>query len=68
MVTFAFGLLRGFGFTSALLAASLPQTDVPLAIVSFNVGVQLGQTAFVAVVLLLARVFKTIKSSLPLTN
>lgn len=55
IVAFAFGLLHGFGFASAMSAAGLPSADVPLALVSFNVGVELGQLAFVAVVLLLAR-------------
>ena len=54
VVAFVFGLLHGFGFAGALSAAGLPPTDVPLALVSFNVGVELGQLAFVALVLLLA--------------
>ncbi len=53
VVAFVFGLLHGFGFASAMSAAGLPPADVPLALVSFNVGVELGQLAFVAVVLLL---------------
>ena len=52
VVAFVFGLLHGFGFAGALSAAGLPPTDVPLALVSFNVGVEFGQLAFVAVVLL----------------
>lgn len=55
IVAFAFGLLHGFGFAGALSAAGLPQADVPLALVSFNIGVELGQLGFVALVLLLAR-------------
>jgi len=55
VVAFAFGLLHGLGFASVLSAAGLPPSDVPLALVSFNVGVELGQLAFVAAVLLLAR-------------
>lgn len=54
VVAFVFGLLHGFGFASALSAAGLPPTSVPLALVSFNIGVEFGQLAFVAVVLLLA--------------
>jgi hydrogenase/urease accessory protein HupE len=52
VVAFVFGLLHGFGFASALSAAGLPPTDVPLALVSFNIGVEFGQLAFVSVVLL----------------
>lgn len=54
VVAFLFGLLHGFGFAGALTTAGLPPAAVPLALVSFNVGVELGQLAFVACVLLLA--------------
>ncbi len=54
IVAFVFGLLHGFGFASALSAAGLPPGDVPLALVTFNVGVEIGQLAFVALVLPLA--------------
>lgn len=47
----AFGLLHGFGFAGALAAAGLPAADVPLALVSFNAGIELGQLAFVGAVL-----------------
>jgi len=53
VVAFAFGLLHGFGFASALSHAGLPPGDVPLALLFFNIGVELGQMAFVAVVLVL---------------
>lgn len=51
VVAFSFGLLHGFGFAGALTAVGLPQGDVPLALFAFNVGVELGQLAFIAVVL-----------------
>jgi hydrogenase/urease accessory protein HupE len=51
LVAFAFGLLHGFGFAGALTAVGLPQGDIPLALFSFNVGVELGQLAFIAAVL-----------------
>ena len=50
-MAFAFGLLHGLGFAGALLQAGLPQADVPLALLSFNIGIELGQLAFVAVLL-----------------
>lgn len=50
-VAFCFGLLHGFGFAGALAAIGLPQTDVPLALFTFNLGVESGQLVFVAVVL-----------------
>ena len=51
VVAFAFGLLHGFGFATALTNAGLPRQELPLALVSFNVGVELGQLGFIAVVL-----------------
>ena len=58
-VAFAFGLLHGLGFAGALLDAGLPQRDIPLALLAFNVGVELGQLLFigtvVAVTVLLSR-------------
>jgi hydrogenase/urease accessory protein HupE len=51
MVAFSFGLLHGFGFAGALSDVGLPQTDIPSALLFFNVGVELGQIAFVLVVL-----------------
>jgi HupE / UreJ protein len=50
-VAFAFGLLHGFGFAGALVELGLPQGDIPLALFAFNIGVELGQLAFVAVLL-----------------
>jgi hydrogenase/urease accessory protein HupE len=51
VVAFSFGLLHGFGFAGALSAVGLPQGDVPLALFAFNVGVELGQLAFLSVIL-----------------
>ena len=51
LVAFSFGLLHGFGFAGALTAVGLPPGDVPLALFAFNVGVELGQLAFIAAVL-----------------
>ena len=49
-----FGLLHGMGFAGALADAGLPQSNVPLALLFFNVGIELGQLAFIAVLVLLA--------------
>jgi hydrogenase/urease accessory protein HupE len=51
VVAFSFGLLHGFGFAGALTAIGLPPSDVPLALFAFNVGVELGQIAFIVAVL-----------------
>ncbi len=59
LIAFAFGLLHGFGFAGALKEIGLPQTDVPLALFTFNLGVEAGQLMFVAAVLL---GFKAVKA------
>lgn len=51
IVAFAFGLLHGFGFAGALNAVGLPQTAIPVALLFFNVGVEIGQLLFIAAVL-----------------
>jgi hydrogenase/urease accessory protein HupE len=51
VVAFSFGLLHGFGFAGALSEIGVPQKAVPLALLFFNVGVEIGQLAFIASVL-----------------
>ena len=60
VVAFAFGLLHGFGFASGLTSMGLPQAEIPLALLLFNVGVELGQLAFVGLFLLLGWSFRTL--------
>jgi hydrogenase/urease accessory protein HupE len=50
-VAFAFGLLHGLGFASALLEIGVPEGHVPIALFAFNVGVELGQLGVIAAVL-----------------
>lgn len=50
VVAFAFGLLHGLGFAGALREIGLPQQDVPLALLFFNLGVEAGQLLFIAAV------------------
>src|SRR5499427_5769191 len=57
VVAFAFGLLHGFGFASALTSAGLPHHELPLALLMFNVGVEIGQLGFIALILALERSF-----------
>jgi hydrogenase/urease accessory protein HupE len=45
-----FGLLHGMGFAGALAETGLPQDNVPLALLFFNIGIELGQIAFILVV------------------
>ncbi len=51
IVAFTFGLLHGFGFAGALTEVGLPQTAIPVALLFFNVGVEIGQLLFIAAVL-----------------
>lgn len=60
-VSFFFGLLHGFGFANALLALGLPEQAVPLALVAFNLGVEIGQIAFVFGVLALAWAYRAMR-------
>jgi hydrogenase/urease accessory protein HupE len=64
-VAFAFGLLHGFGFASALTSAGLPRQELPLALVSFNVGVELGQLGFIGLILALERSFRILQVRWP---
>ena len=59
LLAFAFGLIHGFGFASVLLDLGLPQSSLLLSLVGFNVGVELGQLAIVAVFLPLAYLART---------
>jgi hydrogenase/urease accessory protein HupE len=51
VIAFVFGLLHGFGFAGALKEIGLPQGDVFLALLFFNLGVEVGQLVFVAAIL-----------------
>jgi len=65
VVAFAFGLLHGFGFASALTSAGLPSSELPWALLSFNVGVEIGQVGFVILILLLERAFRVLEIRWP---
>ena len=54
LVAFCFGLLHGLGFAGALAEVGLPQNAIPLALLFFNIGVEIGQLLFIAGVLLLS--------------
>ena len=54
LIAFIFGLLHGFGFAGALAEIGLPQQAITLALIFFNIGVELGQLMFVATVVLIA--------------
>ena len=55
LVAFAFGLLHGLGFAGALAEIGLPEDSIPLALLFFNTGVELGQLLFIASVFVATR-------------
>ncbi len=65
LIAFTFGLLHGLGFAGALSEVGLPQQAIPLALLFFNVGVELGQLAFVAVVLIAVAIARNLPVSSP---
>jgi len=60
VVAFCFGLLHGFGFASGLSTVGMPRAEIPLALAMFNVGVELGQLVFVALILLSCRAMQVL--------
>lgn len=58
LVAFTFGLLHGLGFASALAEIGLPRNNVPLALLFFNVGVEIGQVLFVAALLAISSIVR----------
>ena len=65
VVAFSFGLLHGFGFAGALTEVGLPQKDIPLALLTFNIGVEAGQVFFIFVVLVVIRASRTMMAVPP---
>ena len=62
LVSLSFGLVHGLGFAGALSEVGLPESDIPLALLMFNVGVETGQLLFVGAVI----VIREILNRLPL--
>jgi hydrogenase/urease accessory protein HupE len=65
VVAFIFGLLHGFGFAGALRQVGLPSQAIPVALLFFNLGVELGQLVFVLAVVLLQRLLRRPLGRLP---
>ena len=65
VVAFAFGLLHGMGFASGLTSLGLDKGTVITALLLFNIGVEIGQLAFIAVVLALERAFRLMELRWP---
>ena len=60
IVSSSFGLLHGFGFASALIEIGLPNSELSIALLSFNVGVELGQVLFILIMLVLWGIARSI--------
>lgn len=60
MLPGALGLLHGLGFASVLFDAGLPKEEIPLALLGFNLGLELGQLGVIAVVAVLFRVLRPV--------
>ena len=65
VVAFTFGLLHGLGFAGALAEVGLPQTAIPLALLFFNVGVEVGQLLFVVAALVVVGLIRRTRFAWP---
>ncbi len=65
LIAFIFGLFHGLGFAGALSEIGVPQHEVPLALVMFNVGVETGQILFIVAVLSLWALLRRLPITLP---
>lgn len=65
VIGFAFGLLHGLGFAAVLNQIELPSTDAPLAAFAFNLGIEVGQFAFVLAALLVLRCVQALRLTWP---
>jgi hypothetical protein len=65
VVAFAFGLLHGLGFAGALREVGLPEGHIPLALLFFNVGVEVGQSLFIAAILAITALIQRLRFAWP---
>jgi hydrogenase/urease accessory protein HupE len=65
IIAFGFGLIHGLGFAGALADIGLPQKEIPIALLFFNVGVEVGQLLFVLFFLLVSLVIKQLRFAWP---
>lgn len=65
MVGSVFGLVHGFGFAAGLTNIGLPKSEIPRALLPFNIGVETGLIAFVVLILLLERSFRVLEIHWP---
>jgi HupE / UreJ protein len=67
VIAFTFGLLHGFGFAGALNEVGLPQNAIPVALLFFNLGVEVGQPLFIAAVLMVVGLGRKLARSFPVS-
>jgi len=65
LVAFVFGLLHGLGFAGALSEVGLPEQSIPLALLLFNVGVEVGQLLFIGAVALATKLLIVLRTEWP---
>lgn len=63
IVAFLFGLLHGFGFAAALAEVGMPEGEVPVALLTFNIGVEAGQLVIVAAAFAMLALVRTISAA-----
>ncbi len=64
-MAFTFGMLHGLGFAGALSEVGLPPSEIPMALLTFNLGIEIGQLGFVLAVLLVAHLARPLLGRLP---
>jgi hydrogenase/urease accessory protein HupE len=65
LIAFGFGLLHGCAFAGSLTEVGLPPGAIPLSLLLFNVGVELGQLIFIAIVLAIGWMLSRLPRELP---
>jgi hydrogenase/urease accessory protein HupE len=65
IVAFVFGLLHGFGFAGALREVGMPEDAIPVALLFFNLGVEIGQLTFIAAVFAFVALLRTAALRMP---
>lgn len=65
IVAFVFGLLHGFGFAGALVEIGLPENAIPLALLFFNIGVEIGQLLFIGGILVVVSSWRRLRWPAP---
>jgi hydrogenase/urease accessory protein HupE len=68
IVAFTFGLLHGFGFAGALAELGLPQQSIQIALLFFNIGVEIGQLIFIGIVFVLTVVLRQVTRRIAMTG